>query len=234
MTDPTSTLRPSAPSHAPISRTLALAGLFLALLSTGGCAVGALIGGMAASAERSGSKTVKTKYTGLMGKSFAVIVAADRSIQADHPEVVEVVTNEVTRRLVENSGATGVVPAPEVLRYQFQNPGWVARTPKELADEFGVQRLVFIDLQEYSLTDPGNAYVWAGVAGGLVQVLEADSPVATEFAYKEAIRVRYPDESGMTPSNVPGETVRLELTRRLVRRASWLFYEHDEPNIIKY
>lgn len=218
------------------SLALVLAAAVALPAGLGGCVVGQLVGGMAASAQRSGSKTVKAKYTGLKGKTFAVIVAADRSIQADHPAIVEVVTNEITRRLVEHAGASGVVPAADVLRYQFQNPGWVARSPTELQADFGVDRLILVDLQEYTLTDPGNAYIWAGVAGGLVQVLEAGTEQGTagEFAFKESIRVRFPDEQGTTASSVPASTVQLELTRRFVRRASWLFYDHEEPNIITY
>lgn len=219
------------PSHAKIGLVLFLA---FAVLPLGGCAVGALIGGMASSAERSGSKDVKARYTKLEGKSFAVIVAADRSIQGDQPNIVPMITREVTRRIIDNCGAGGVVPAEDVLRFQYQRPGWVAMSPLELAKEFEVDRLIFIDLQDYSLSDPGNPYIWNGSASGTLNVLESDSKTPADFAFRETIRVKYPDSEGLSPLQLPKATVELELARRFVARASWMFFDHEEPNIIKY
>lgn len=207
-------------------------------LSTGllsaGCGIGALVGGMASSAERQGSKTVKAKYSGLEGKSFAVIVAADRGIQADHTEIVSLVTREVTRRLVEHCGASGVVPAEEVLKFQYQRPGWVAMPVSALAKELEVQRLVYIDLRDYALTEPGNPYLWAGSAVAAVNVLEADGALGNDFAFRELVRVKFPDQEGLSEAQIPRQTLELELSRRLINRASWIFFDHEEPNVIKY
>lgn len=199
-----------------------------------GCAIGALVGGMASNAERSGGKTVKAEYTGLEGKSFAVVVAADRTISGEYPDVVPLITREVTRRLAEHSGATGMVPAEDILRFQYQRPGWVALSPRDLAKELEVERLVFIDLQDYALTDPGNQYIWNGSAAGVVNVLEVEKSATGEFAFREPVRVKYPDQDGLSEYQISGQLVALELARRFVNRASWAFYEHEEPNDAKY
>jgi hypothetical protein len=193
-----------------------------------------LIGGMAESAHRAGSSGIKADYTGLQGKDFAVIVAADRAIQADFPDLVPLVTREVTKRLQENAGASGVLPADEVLKFQYKRPGWIAMPFDALAKELEAQRLVYIDLRDFSLTDPGNPYVWAGVASGVVNVVEADGPTPTEFKYSKAIRVRFPDSAGFGPDQVPRQGVYAELARRFINRSAWLFYEHEEKNVIKY
>lgn len=206
-----------------------------ALLFVGGCAIGQLVGGMAASAHRAGSTTIKAKYSGLVDKNFAVVIAADRAIQADFPDLVPLLTREVTRRLSENAGASGVVPADEVLKFQFQRPGWVAMPLEELAKELDVDRLVYIDLRDFALTEPGNTYIYSGVASGVVNVVETGLGIASDnFAFTESIRVRFPDSQGMSPLQIPKAQVFGELARRFIDRASWLFYEHEEPNVIKY
>lgn len=199
----------------------------------GGCQ---LVGGMAASAERTGSTTVAAKYSKLAGRDFAVIVASDRGVQGEHPDLVPMITREVTRRLAENTGAKGMVPAEDILRFQYQRPGWVAMSALQLAKELEVQRLVFIDLQDYALSDAGNMYIWNGVAAGTVSVLETDSAqgAAGEFSFRQPIRVRFPDQEGMSEYQIPRGTMVLELNRRFINRASWLFYSHEEPNAIKY
>lgn len=217
-----------------VMRMIAVVGAGLALMMCGGCALGSLVGGMAASAERSGSKTVKPEYTKLGGKSFAVVVAADRSISGEFPEIVPLVTREMTKRLAENTEASAMVPADDILRFQYQRPGWVAMSPRELAKELEVDRLIFVDLHDYSLTEPGNAYIWNGSASGVVNVLESDHAGTGEFAWRKPVRVKFPDSDGLSQYQMPQQTVALELARRFINRASWVFYEHEEPNDIKY
>lgn len=200
----------------------------------GGCAIGALVGGVASNAERTGSKQVKVKYPGLEGKSFAVVVAADRSISGEHPDIVPMLTREISRRLADNSGATAMVPAEDILRFQYQRPGWVAMSPRDLAKELEVDRLIFIDLQDYSLTDPGNRYIWNGAAAGVVHVLEVEKSASGEFGFREPVRVKYPDQEGLSEYQISGQLVALELARRFINRASWPFYQHEEPNAEKY
>lgn len=211
-----------------------MAGLAAGVACIGGCQIGQLIGGMAASAERAGSRMVKPKYSDLKGKDFAVIVAADRSIQADFPEIVASVCAQVTQRLIDHADASGVVPAEEVLKYQSRNPGWVAKPLDQLAKDLEAQRLVYIDLQDFALTEPGNPYIYAGVVAGTVNVVESDTETPSVFAFTESIKVKYPDSSGMSPTQIPRQTVLAELVKRFVDRASWMFYEHEEPNAIKY
>lgn len=237
--------RPPTSSRSPVPRNrcgarrsgpavLAAALLGMAALGLGGCAIGQLVGGMAASAERSGSREVAAKYKGLNGKTFAVIVAADRAIQADHPDVVATITAEVTRRISDAKGPTGVVPPADVVQFQGRRPGWIAMSPRDVANQLGVERLVYIDLNEYALTDPGNPHVWNGVASGIVGVVEAENTVGEDFAFREHIQVKFPDRENTGPMEIPESTVRQALMLRFVQRCSWLFFDHEERNALEY
>jgi hypothetical protein len=199
-----------------------------------GCQLGQLFGGMAASSQRAGSHDVKAKYPGLADHNFAVIIAADRSIQADFPTMVPAMTREITKMLADHSGAKGMLPADDVLRYQAQHPGWVAKPFDQLAKDLGVERVVYIDLQDFALTDPGNVYVYNGVASGVVHVIESESATPGEFAFGEPVRVKYPDMSGLSPNQMPRSEVLSVLAKRFVDRSAWLLYKHEEPNALKY
>lgn len=222
-------------------RRAALAGATAAVVlvpSVGGCsAIGGIFGGGAESYLRQSTREVPARYEGLRGKSFAVIVAADRITQADYPTVVGDLTLTISRRLADPAngvGASGYVPGERVLEYLYNNPRWVAMTPEELGREMGVERVVFIDLQEFRLTDPGNQYLWAGVAAGTVRVVEVDSKTPGVYALQEPVRVTFPDEDGYGPAQIPARNVQLALSKRFVDRAAWLFYKHEEPYYPKY
>lgn len=218
----------------PFRRALALTLLVLSPLSAGCTTVGALVGGMAESARRSGTSEVDAEYKGLAGKSFAVIVAADRIIQADFPDAVARLSTAIADRLRQNAGASGFVPGEQVLQWQYNNPRWSAMPVAQLAQELQVERLVYVDLIEYRLNDPGNAYLWSGLATANVGVIEADSSIPDDFAYQAQLTVRFPDEEGMGPAELPLAAVNTELARRMTDRVSWLFYKHEEPNELEY
>lgn len=211
-----------------LRRTTALAALAAVALGSSGCFVGEIAGGMVESYRRSTTKTVEPDYRGLSGKTFAVVVSADRIIQADHPEVVTRLSIDIAERLKNVVGATGYVPGQSVLAWQFNNPRWVTMPHSQIAAELEVQRLIVIELTEFRLNDPGNQYIWQGVIAGTVNVIEADTDFPDEFAFQKALRLRFPDKDGFGPADLPRQAVNTELSRRFAERAAWLFFSHEE------
>jgi len=107
-------------------------------------------------------------------------------------------------------------------------------TSREIAKELGVDRLVYIDLDEYRLTDPGNRWVWNGLASGIVGVVEAESDQVEDFAFRESVQVKFPDKENTGAEQIPMQTVQLALLKRFVDRCSWMFFDHVEANRIEY
>lgn len=211
----------------------ALAGSLM--LGAGGCQ---LVGFLAGSYEANTPHTVEPLYTGLANKSFAVVVSADRGIQGDFPGLVDYLSTNITTRLSNSENkprAGGFVPAADVLKFTYDNPGWPARTRESLAKSLGgVQRLVIVELTEYRLHDPGNAYTWDGLASAQVSVFELDSDRPESPEFQKSASVTYPDDQGYGPEQLPQAGVNTALAQRLVDRVSWMFYEHDEKFEQKY
>jgi hypothetical protein len=214
---------------------LALAG---GTLLQSGCAIPALIGGMTESYRRTSTKEVKAETDVLEGKSFAVLVTADRSIEEAAPGISATLVSRITQILADpknDAGTTGVVPPSMVIQYMYDHPGWRAKSMEDLAKELGgVQRLVFVEVSEFRTTEPGNKYIYDGVAAGSVAVVEADSKLADYYSFERTILVKYPDEQGRRPEEIPEAAVRTELMRRFVDRVVWPFMTHQEPYYPKY
>lgn len=241
-------LNTSPPRLTPARRAGLLAGaaLFAAIPLTG-CALGAqaaltavqalpaLAGVMGDTYERTGSHTVPAQYEGLRSKDFAVIVSADAVLQANHPRAVTVLTNAMTNRLtIPEVGATGVVPGPRVLEFQYTNPSWQAWSWSEIADEFTVDRLIVVELEEYRLHEAGNMHVWDGRIAVRVGVVEVDSFAPEEFSFVRELRVSYPDGATTTTGELSEQHIEAVLQQRITDRVTWLFYEHEEMNMMRY
>ncbi|MDX2147773.1 MAG: hypothetical protein SFZ23_09655 [Planctomycetota bacterium] len=219
----------TAPARRWLARAGVLAGLGVMLAHLGGCAIGALVGGMAESYRESSTREVKAEYTELKGKNVAVVVTADRMIQADHPGMVEEILGRFNQRIAENAIAGGFARTDQMLVYLANHPQWVAWPPGKLATELGVERLIYVEITEFRLHDPGNQYLWSGIAAGTVSVLEADGPLPDEFAFQKLVRVQFPDKEGYGQADLSERVVKSELLRRFMDRATWPFYDHEEP-----
>jgi hypothetical protein len=214
------------------TRPFALLFLAAALAMLQGCAGLGFIGAMSENYKRHSKRTIEAEYRGLEGKSWAVVVSASRGIQGEFPDVVPWLTHKAAERLVANQqevAAASYIPADTVLRFQYENPRWVAMPKGELARALGVQRLIFVELVEYRLTEPGNQYLWAGLATGMVEVYEADGPSPDEIVFQKPVRVGFPDQSGIGQTDMHASVVATALGMRFLDRATWLFYKHEEP-----
>lgn len=209
-----------------------LTGCVLASLS--GCWIPTLVGGMMESYKATSMKTIPLEYDGLQGHSFAVMVAADRRTQSTDGGLVAKLTTAITARLVENAGATGVVPPQKILELQYATPGWAAINYQEMCETLGVDRLIIVDLYEYRLNEPGNAFLWDGQATAQVGVIEAKSALGDDYVYSKTVSVHYPDGSGYGPADMPLNVVAQHLQQRLIDRVTWLFFDHEEKYYMDY
>ncbi|MEM7630258.1 MAG: hypothetical protein AAF356_12710 [Planctomycetota bacterium] len=205
-----------------------------ALLCAPGCVFAAAVGGAAESFRRTGSSTIPAEYTEIAGRSFAVVVQADRLIQSEEPGIVRRLTRQINDRIALNAGASHGIPSDALLAVLYNTPQWPAMPPGEVAAMLGVERLVWIELTEYRLHEPGNEYVYDGAAVGSVLVYAADSPLPDDPVFDRGIAVRFPDSSGFIATDLPAAAVTTELSSRFINRVAWLFYEHEESNVIPY
>lgn len=202
-----------------------------ATLALSGCAVGTLAGGMAESYKRTSTHLIHAQYEGLRGRSFAVIVSGDRVLQGAYPTLLSRLGGRITMALADPTltGATGFVPIVSILEFQLSHPDWNTWTYEELAEEFGVESLVVVDMYEYRLNEMGNSFLWDGMAAARVGLIEAWGPTPGEFAFSRDIQVKFPDKTGLGPQDMSKAQVQGNLDKRFLDRVTWLFFDHQEP-----
>jgi hypothetical protein len=215
-----------------LKHTLLLASIACASLALGGCIAGA-VGAIGQQIERGKKLDVPAAYDGLEGKTCAVIVNADYATLVEHPAVVKNITANVSARIAQYVKDATVLPPATVLGWQYRTPQWRAMPYGDIAKELGVERLVFIDLYEYRLNPTGNSYLWDGVAGGHIGVVEADSLAPDEFVFTSNVVSKFPDKEGVGRESARREDIELGLLTLFIQRSSWLFYRHIEDKYPK-
>jgi len=213
---------------------LAACAALVAFSGLSGCVIGAAVGGMAESYRRTGTTTYEAKYKGIAGKSFTVVTIASRPIEAEHAGLTSRITQRVNDRLIQNADPSYAIPSRDLLRVLYNTPTWRVMTREDLANLLGVERLIVIEIIDYRLNEPGNRHLWDGRVAGVVSVYESDSALPNDPIFEQSLSIEFPDSSGYLRSDIPESAVTTELSNRFINRASWLFYEHDEPNAIPY
>lgn len=220
--------------HHIVKASLATLALLTLVTQLSGCIIGAAVGGMAESYKRTGTSEVEAQYLGIEGHSFAVVASSDRLIEANNPGITARITQRINDRLIQNAGPSFAIPSTDLLTVLYNTPQWPALPRGEVAQMLGVERLVVVEVVEYSLNEPGNKYIWDGSASCVVTVYESDSGYPDDPVFERAIRVSFPDTSGLMRTEIPEAAVNTELSNRLINRVSWLFYTHKESNVIPY
>lgn len=198
-----------------------------AIAAQSGC-VAAAVSAIGQQIERGKKLDVPAAYDGLENHTSAVIVNADYATLVEHPDVVGNVTANVAVRIRREVKGASVLPPGEVLDWQYRTPQWRAMPYGEIAKELGVERLVFIDLYEYRLNPVGNSYLWDGVAGANIGVIEADGMAPDEFVFTTNLVQRFPDKDGVGKESARREDIQRGLITLFVQHASWIFYRHIE------
>ena len=210
-----------------LKHTLLLASIACASLALGGCIAGA-VGAIGQQIERGKKLDVPAAYDGLEGKTCAVIVNADYATLVEHPAVVKNITANVSARIAQYVKDATVLPPATVLTWQYKTPQWRAMPYGEVAKELGVDRLVYIDVYEYRLNPTGNSYLWDGVAGANIGIIETDGLAPDEFVYSTNVVSKFPDKEGVGKESARREDIERGLLTLFTSRTSWIFYDHIE------
>ena len=218
---------PDLTNTARIGTRLLAAAMIVSALQLPGCIAGA-VGALGQQIERGKKLDVPAAYDGLEGKACAVVVNADYATLVEHPGVVANITANLAARIRMYVRNATVLPPATVLNWQDRTPQWRALPYGDVARELGVERLVYVDLYEYRLNPTGNSYLWDGVAGANIGVIESDGLAPDEFVYTTNIVSKFPDKEGIGRESARREDIEKGLLTRFIQRSSWLFYRHIE------
>lgn len=227
-----------------LRRALMVAAGVGAACAMAGCQAFGVFAVMADAYERTGSSMIPAQYDGLQGKRVAVVVYTDMATAMEDPELQSRVGTNISAILaatpetgIGGDFGGGVINPMAVRNLQVSNPSWPAWSFGEIAQKLGAERVVWIEVHTHRLFEPGNDYTYAGTMAGRVAVVEAsdfEDDFVDDFTFEREVRVQFPDGQGYTKGDLTAPQVRSVLEKRFIDRVTWLFFEHEEANMIEY
>lgn len=166
----------------------------------------------------------------LEGYRVAVVIDTDLSIHYEHPGIATLIAGAVSGRIAKNVKNVEVLRPDSVARWQFETPQWTAMPSTEIAKSLGVDRVIYIDLQNYTLTPPGNRWLWEARCSAMIGVIEADSFEHDGFVDTYEIMAGFPRRPAVLSREEASEgTIEQGLLNEFIKQTSWLFYFHEQP-----
>jgi hypothetical protein len=200
-----------------------------AIIGLSGCAATNFLGAVGQAAEYQKKIEVLAKYSGLENKTVAVLVDADLATLYDYPDLAATVTSGVTARLGRDVPGAKVLNPQIVVTWQYRTPLWNSLPYGEICEQLNVDRVVFIDIQEFRLNPPGNRWEWEGAASAMVGIIERDGIDPDQFAQTIDLSARFPTVSGVDRDSASANQIKTGLLAEFIKKTSWLFHTHIEP-----
>lgn len=172
------------------------------------------------------TRRVRAEFPHLKGKKIAIVVWADSDTRFEYPFVRLELSEHIKSELESRIDNVTFCSNRQVVALQDRDPDWDRRPPARLGEQLGADRVLSVEVSQYTMREPESRHLLRGRIAAQVMVYDATRPSAG-YLYKTEISVVHPDKSdgrwGNNEAAIRRETMEA-FAHALVKR----FYDHDE------
>jgi hypothetical protein len=190
-------------------------------------------------------------YSGLVGKRTAIIVYAPRATIDEYPAAREEIAGFVATKMRANLPATAptnVVISPQaVIEWQDSTFNWQSLSPEDIGRHFGAERVLTIQILDYSTRKTLGHSDMQGRLRALCRVYEVTLPASSVLetpqtapayaalpsAWSSLIDVSWPPFRPLDPTQTQEAAVRLRALDSFADRLVRYFYEIREDPALR-
>lgn len=140
------------------------------------------------------TKTIVAEYPYLQGKKTCILVWADRDTLFEYPHVQLEVSEHLAMPLKTNVRGISILPNENITDMQKREPDWDRVAPARLGARLGADRVLMVELTQYSTREPESTHLFRGRISANVKVYDTDHPDAAP-AYRTTVETAYPKDS---------------------------------------
>jgi hypothetical protein len=176
---------------------------------------------------------VDAQYKGFVGKdskdgkSVAIVIYADQATTNEFPASREEISAFLSTKMREKLPSIKLLDYHEVMNWQDDTMNWFGLTEKQIGKHFSVERVLYIELLDYSVhTGKGFGEIQGHIRANC-KVYEVDSPTDTP-AWTSVLDVFYPEDHPIDPTQSSPDALRASLLEKFADKLSNCFYDHHE------
>jgi hypothetical protein len=140
------------------------------------------------------TKEVPAEYPYLQGKKVCLLVWADSETLFEYPWVRLEVSEHVAQAMQANVKGVSFVSNRNVVDLQRRDLDWDRRDPAVLGKRFAADRVLMLELTQYTTREPESPHLYRGRIAANVKVYDTAYP-GSAAAFKTSVETVYPPES---------------------------------------
>lgn len=174
-------------------------------------------------------KTVKAEYTSLVGHKSAILVVGPAGIDFEYPYARADLSLATSSFIRQNLDKVDFVDQETIDRFQYQHFDWYALPLSTVAHQLGADRLIYIELIQFSLVELDSVSLLRGRVLANVRIYEMESSKPDQAAYETEIFVLFPESAPVPMSDTAQIAVRQRAIVMFADQLAKRFYRHKEP-----
>jgi hypothetical protein len=140
------------------------------------------------------TKDVPAEYPYLEGKKVCLAVWADSETLAEYPWVQLEVSEHIVQVLKPNVPGVSFTPNDKVVELQRREPDWESGDPAILGARFGADRVLLVELTQYTTREPESPHLYRGRIAANIKVYHTGYRKSAPV-YKSSVETAYPPDS---------------------------------------
>ena len=179
-------------------------------------------------AERHPKETVKAEYA-LEAERLVIVPYAGTEVLFNDPtapiEVSSAIVNEIGLHL--RPRIKTIVHPVEVTRWQESNLEWPNMTLPDIAKAFQADTLLYVELEQFAMTEERSANLLRGRVKARVQVIKGRPGDRANPVYETRIETTFPEDRPVGVLEISERQIRMYTTVMFARAIARKFYDHE-------
>jgi hypothetical protein len=172
--------------------------------------------------------SVKAQYKGLKDKRIAILVVSRPAFDFEYPYASTNIGLAGAHTISQHVKGVSFVEQDKIQDFQLENLSWLSMPVSQIAKQFDAQRLIYIDLYEFSMYEQGSINLLRGQISAEVRIFEMESPTPDIESYKSDIKVLVPHNNPIPASEDALYVINQQSIMAFAEKLAWKFYDHKE------
>lgn len=173
------------------------------------------------------TKTVPAEYPYLADKGVCVVVRAPDEFVFEYANLRLEVADHVRIALEANVKGISVVDPRKVAEFQRVERDWEAMDPAVLGKRLGADRVLEVELTQYTTREPDSPYLYRGHITAALRVYNTEYP-NSQAAYQGDARTVYPPD-GPGKYGTSDRAIRAATLNAFAQDVAAKFYDRQVP-----
>lgn len=172
------------------------------------------------------TRTVPAEYPYLKDKSVAIAVWTDLDTQVEFPHARLELAEHLKAAMDGSVTGAKFIPIREIVDYQNRDLDWDRADPAQMGEELGADRLVLVELSDFTTREADSPHLYRGRISANVKVY--DTAVANSRpAFRKLVETSFPPE-GPAEWGASDRAVRRGVMEAFATEVAGLFHDRKE------